>query len=277
MTHKNTLEKLLNNPSEELLLHLSPEGILRLTMNRPEVHNAFDDHQIIRMTEVLEAASESEAVKVVILGSEGRSFSAGGDLNYMRRMGQNSYEENYADASRLAKLLKVLNFLPQPTIARVQGAAFGGGVGLICCCDMAIGTPRVKMALSEVKLGMVPATIGPYVVRTLGEKAARRLFITGEIVRAEEAKSLGFLNAIVEEEGLDGMVNEWAQKILKNAPNAVRAAKKLVFDVSSGEVTKEMIEGTIKLIADTRDSEEGREGLTAFLEKRPPSWLDQTD
>ncbi len=273
MTHKNTLESLLNNPSDELLLHLSEKGVLRLTMNRTDVHNAFDDHQIIRITEVLEAASESEQVKVVVLGSAGRSFSAGGDLNYMRRMGQHSYDENYADAGRLAKLLEVLNFLPQPTIARVQGAAFGGGVGLICCCDMAVGTPRVKMALSEVKLGMVPATIGPYVVRTLGEKAARRLFITGEIVRAEEAKSLGFLNKIVDEEQLDEAVNEWVEKILKNAPNAVRAAKKLVFDVASGAVTDEMIEGTIKLIADTRDSEEGREGLTAFLEKRPPNWI----
>lgn len=256
----------------DLLQELSPEGVLRLTMNRPDVHNAFDDHQALRLINALEAAAQNPAVKVVILGGAGKSFSAGGDINYMRRMGSNTYEENIADGSQLAKLMKTLNFLPKPTIARVQGAAMGGGVGLVCCCDIAIGGPKAKLALSEIKIGMLPATISPYVVRTIGEKASRRLFMTGELVDAQWAQQLGFLSEVVDEEQLDARIDEITGALLKNAPQGLGKAKQLVFDVAQGDVDDTMIEDTVKLIADVRDSDEGREGLSAFLEKRAPNW-----
>lgn len=258
--------------SDELQVLLGPEGILRITMNRPAVHNAFDDHQIARMTDALDDASINPGVKVVIIASNGRNFSAGGDINYMRRMGNNSYEENLADGGRLARLMKTLNFLPKPTIAQVQGAAMGGGVGLVCCCDFAIGTRNTRLTLSEVKLGMVPATISPYVVNTIGEKAARRLFMSGQAVQGEDARALGYLSEVVDEDELQAAVTAVAKSLLNNAPDAVRLAKALAITVAAGDISDELIARTIKVIADVRESSEGREGLTAFLEKRAPDW-----
>lgn len=261
--------------SDELQLAMSSNGILRITMNRPQVHNAFDDHQIVRFIAALENAREDPAVRVLIIGGNGKSFSAGGDINYMRRMGSNSYEENLADGGQLATLMEMLNLFPRPTIARVHGAAMGGGVGLVSCCDFAIGTPATRLALSEVKLGMVPATISPYVVRTIGEKAARRLFTSGQAVLGEQALALGFLSDLVAEEDLDRAVSALAETLLKNAPAAVSRSKQLAMEVANGAITQEMIDHTVKLIADVRDSDEGREGLSAFLEKRPAGWLEQ--
>ncbi len=254
---------------------LRPEGVLVLTMNRPEVHNAFDDLQVRRLLGALEDARDNDKVRVVVLASAGKSFSAGGDIDYMRRMGLNTYEENLEDGGRLARLMKSLNFLPKPTIARVQGAAMGGGVGLVCCCDFAIGSPRAVFATSEVKLGMVPATISPYVAATVGEKAARRMFTSALPVRAEQAVALGLLSDIVPEEDLDKAVDDLAQTLLKNAPQAVRLSKQLAFDLSSRPICDELITDTVKLIADVRDSDEGREGLSAFLEKRAPDWINE--
>lgn len=256
----------------DLLVELSTNGVLHITMNRPDIHNAFDDHQALRLINALEDAKNNPAVKVVVLAGAGKSFSAGGDINYMRRMGTNTYEENIADASQLARLMKTLNFLPKPTLARVQGAAMGGGVGLVCCCDIIIGTPKARFALSEIKLGMLPATISPYVVRTIGERAARRLFMTGEMVTSERALALGLLSEIVEDDQLDTRINDIAGMLLNNAPEGLGKAKKLVFDVAQGDIDDSMIESTINLIADVRDSNEGREGLSAFLEKRKPYW-----
>ena len=259
--------------SDELQLDLSDKGVLSITMNRPEVHNAFDDHQIRRFTTALEDARDNPAVRVVIVASTGKNFSAGGDIIYMRRMGDNTYQENLADGGQLARLMQTLNFFPKPTIARVKGAAMGGGVGLVSCCDFAIGTANTKLALTEVKLGMVPATISPYVVMTIGEKAARRLFMSGQAVRGEEARRLGFLSELVAEEELDAAVAALADTLLKNAPQAVALAKQLAIEVAAGDISQAMITETVKLIADVRDSDEGREGLSAFLEKRPASWL----
>jgi len=256
----------------ELLQELSSNGVLRLTMNRPEVHNAFDDHQALRLITALEAAAANPEVRIVVLGSNGKSFSAGGDINYMRKMGSNTYQQNLADGGQLAKLMKTLNFLPKPTIARVQGAAMGGGVGLVCCCDIVVGSPKARLALSEIKLGVLPATISPYVVRSIGEKAARRLFMTGEMVDADWALRLGFLSEIVAEENLDPRIDEIAEMLLKNAPKGLGLAKQLVFDVAEGDISEEMIQHTVKFITDVRDSDEGREGLSAFLEKRAPNW-----
>jgi len=256
----------------ELLQELCPNGVLRLTMNRPEVHNAFDEHQTSRLINALDAAAANPEVRVLVLGGAGKSFSAGGDINYMRRMGNNTYEENLADAGQIAALMKKLNFFPKPSIARVQGAAMGGGVGLVCCCDIVIGTPKARFALSEIKIGLLPATISPYVVRTIGEKASRRLFMTGEMVDADRALTLGLLSEIVAEEALDETIDGLAEVLLKNAPQGLGKAKQLVFDVAEGDITEDMIQHTIRCIADVRESEEGREGLSAFLEKRPPNW-----
>ena len=258
--------------SDELHISLSAGGILRITMNRPDVHNAFDDHQIARFTAALDAASANPAVRVVVIASNGKNFSAGGDINYMRRMGGNTYEENLADGGQLARLMKTLNFLPKPTIARVQGAAMGGGVGLVSCCDFAIGTPDTRLALTEVKLGMVPATISPYVVKVIGETAARRLFMSGQPVQGEDARRLGFLSDIVPEDQLNAAVTALAESLLKNAPAALRRCKQLAIDIAGAGINDEVIAGTVKLIADVRDSDEGREGLSAFLEKRAPGW-----
>jgi methylglutaconyl-CoA hydratase len=256
-----------------LIKELDERGVLRLTMNRPDVHNAFDDHLILRLIDALDAASDNEAVRLVLLGSIGKSFSAGGDLNYMRRMGSNSYEENLKDASQLARLMKTLNFFPKPTIALVQGAAFGGAVGLISCCDIAIGTPRAKFALSEARVGMAPATIAPYVVRTIGEKAARRFFTTAQEITAEKALDLNLLSEITTEDTLNEAAESVIGALLKNGPDAVRKAKQIVFDVAHGVVSDAMVEHTVRFIADIRDSDEGREGLSAFLEKRKPNWV----
>lgn len=257
---------------EPLIVSSPRQGVMRITMNRPEVHNAFDDHQIQRLIAALDEAASNPEVRVVVLASEGKSFSAGGDIDYMRRMGSNTYEENLEDGGHLARLMKTLNFLPKPTIARIQGAAMGGGVGLACCCDFAIGSPRTLFATSEVKLGMVAATISPYVAATVGEKAARRMFTSALPVKAEQALNLGLLSELVSEEELDSAVDAMVEVLLNNAPDAVRLSKQLAFDVSARPITDELISDTVKLIADVRDSNEGREGLSAFLEKRTPNW-----
>jgi methylglutaconyl-CoA hydratase len=258
--------------SNELEVALATNGILRITMNRPEVHNAFDDHQIARLTTALDEAASNPSVRVIIIAGNGKNFSAGGDINYMRRMGGNSYEDNLADGGKLARLMKTLNGISKPTIARVQGAAMGGGVGLVSCCDFAIGTAASRLTLSEVKLGMIPATISPYVVMTIGEKAARRLFMSAQTVQGHEALALGFFSAVVEEDELDTAVDALAATLLKNAPAAVGLSKQLATRVAAGDISDQLISETVKLIADVRDSDEGREGLSAFLEKRAPSW-----
>lgn len=263
----------LDPDSEALLVALDQRGVLRLTMNRPQVHNAFCDRQVLRLTRALEEAAENAAVRIVVLASSGGNFSAGGDLNYMRRMGGHSYEENLQDAERLATLMRTLNAVPQPTLARVQGAAFGGAVGLVSCCDIAIGTPATRFALSEVRVGMAPATIAPYVVRAIGARAARRFFTTAEVISAEKALALDLLSQIVPEQALDDAVEDVVGTLLKNGPEAVRKAKQIVFDVAEGEVTAGMVAHTVRLIADIRHSAEGREGLDAFLAKRPPNWV----
>lgn len=259
--------------SKELITHLDSLGVLSITMNRPEVHNAFDEQQIARLTDVLSKAAENTDVKVIILGSDGKHFCAGADINYMQRMGGNTREQNLEDAAALAGLMKTLNTIPKPTIARVQGAAYGGAVGLVCCCDIAIGATSTVLSLSEVKIGLVPATIGPYVIRAIGQRAARRLFISGERVAAHAAQSMGLLHSVVEDELLEDAVQGIATALLENSPNAMAMAKQVVFELAPDEVTDDMIEYTIETIADIRESDEGREGTAAFLEKRSAYWV----
>jgi len=261
-----------SNMSDELITHLDTRGVYTITMNRPHVHNAFDEQQIARLTHTLEQAAQSPEIRLLVLDSSGKHFCAGADINYMQRMGNNSEAENLADATALARLMKTLNSMPKPTIVRVQGAAYGGAVGLVCCCDIAIGTTSTVMALSEVKIGLVPATIGPYVVQAIGQRQARRWFISGERINAENALNSGLLHLVVDEERLDDKVVGVVDQLLTNSPKAMQVAKSVVFAMSSDTVTDEQVDLSIKTIANIRDSDEAKEGLAAFLEKRSPDW-----
>lgn len=250
-------------------------GVATVSLNNPEKHNAFDDVMIGELSAAFESLGNDPSVRVVVLAAQGKSFSAGADLAWMQRMADYGFEDNLCDARSLADMLQRLNTLPRPTIARVQGAAFGGAVGLVSCCDMAVGTPRASFSLSEVRIGLVPATIAPYVVRAIGERASRRYFQTAERFDAQAALDLGLLSTVVDEEALDDTVAELAGTLANNGPNALREAKQLVFDVSDRPIDADLIGSTSELIASVRVSPEGQEGLQAFLGKRPPAWAQQ--
>jgi len=263
-----------NMSEATIITNIYEPGIATLTMNRPELHNAFDDLLIADLTAELKRLEADEAVRVVLLAGSGRSFSAGADLNWMRRMADYSREQNLADALGLAELMQTLNSLSKPTIALVQGAAYGGGVGLVACCDLAIATRRASFCLSEVKLGLIPAVISPYVMAAIGPRACRRYFLTAEPFNADQAQRIGLLHEVVEdEEALLSRGMELAALLLKNGPQAMAAAKELIAMVSFRPLDDDLIGDTAGRIADRRASAEGREGLTAFLEKRTPGWV----
>jgi methylglutaconyl-CoA hydratase len=260
------------NPT--ILTDIDNRGIAKVTLNRPEIHNAFDDLLITGLTAVFRQLADDESVRVVILSGSGKSFSAGADLNWMQRMAGYSREENLADANALAELLWIMNSLPKPLIGLVQGAAYGGGVGLVACCDIAIGTERASFCLSEVKLGLIPAVISPYVVAAIGARAARRYFLTAEVMNAAEAHRIGLLHEVAADEAaLFKRGGALAQILLENGPAAVTAAKDLIAAVANRSIDRSLITYTASRIADQRASGEGREGLAAFLEKRAPSWI----
>jgi len=262
-----------NNVSHESVQEfLSPDGVLYVVMNRPEVQNAFNSEQIVLLTQALENAESNPKVKVVVLCGEGKNFCAGGDINYMRRMGQNSFQENKEDALQLAHLMHTFNEFPKPTIARVNGAAYGGGVGLVCCCDMAFGTEETKICLSEVKIGMVPATIGPYVINAIGLRNAHRLMLTAEIMQGQEAVNCNFLNDIFPTIEFNKKIDAVALKITTNAPNALKISKALLLNLAHQTIDDGVIDYTADVIASVRESDEGKEGLTSFIEKRKPNW-----
>lgn len=248
-------------------------AVARLTFARPERHNAFDDALIDAITVALEKAAADPAVRVVQLAGEGKSFSAGADLGWMRRMAGYGEAENLADARALAHMLKTLNELPKPTIARVHGPCYGGGVGLVAACDIAVATPSANFVLSEAQLGLTPSTISPYVVQAIGARAARRYFLTAEPIRAAEALHLGLVHVVVYRERLDHAVDDITAALLRNGPNAIAECKWLVGRVAAGPVDAAMIDDTARHIARVRSSAEGREGIAAFLEKRSPTWL----
>jgi len=257
---------------EKVLMQIDGRGVATVTLNNPQKHNAFDDTVIAQLTECFEKIGEAKDVRAVILAAAGKNFSAGADLNWMKRMMSYSYEENFEDARALAVMLKTLNFLPVPSIARVQGAAFGGAVGLVSCCDMAVATVGAGFCLSEVKIGLLPATISPYVIDAIGQRFARRYFVTAERFSAETAARLGLVSEVVEEGRLDERINILIDGLLGNSPAAVRGAKQLIFNVARREIDDELIDFTSERIADIRVSAEGQEGLSAFFEKRKPVW-----
>lgn len=260
--------------TETSKIEIDARGVATLTMTRGDMHNAFDDGMIADLTLKLKELDANEAVRVVVLAAEGKSFSAGADLNWMKRMAGYSYEENFDDAMGLGGLLQTLNFLSKPTIARVQGAAFGGGVGLVAACDMAVGTERASFCLSEVKLGLIPAVISPYVVNAMGQRASRRYMLTAERFKADEALRFGLLHRVVAEDELDSAVNDLIDSLMVAGPNSVSACKDLIFAVYNRPVDETVIKDTAERIAKQRASDEGKEGLGAFLEKRKPAWVE---
>jgi methylglutaconyl-CoA hydratase len=256
-----------------LLTQIDDLGRATVTLNRPEIHNAFDDTLIAALTSELKRLGRDDNVRVVILAARGKSFSSGADLNWMRRMADFTLEENLSDAMELAELMKTLANLPKPTIALVQGAAIGGGVGLVACCDIALAGERARFCLSEVKLGLIPAVISPYVVAAIGPRATRRYFLTAELFDAPVACRLGLVHEVVADDELADRGDRLSRQLLKNGPRAMAAVKELVSEVALSSLDDELIADTAERIAETRASVEGREGLSAFLEKRQPNWI----
>ena len=246
--------------------------VARLRLNRPDLHNAFDAQLIGELTAALQAVGHDDAVRVVVLEAEGASFSAGADLHWMRGMASASELVNRDDALALARLMRTLDELPRPTVARVHGAAFGGGVGLVACCDIALGTPEAKFGLTESKLGLLPAVISPYVIEAIGARQARRWFATAEIFDAAQALRMGLLHDVVEAGALDAAVQRQVDLLLKAGPHAAATAKALVRRVAAEHDRGQLDIDNAALIARLRVSPEGQEGLTAFLDKRKPNW-----
>ena len=244
-----------------------------ITLTQPEVRNAFSDEVIAEITAAFTEVGGRADVRCVVLAAEGPAFCAGANLNWMRRMADYTREENIQDAGKLAEMLRVIYTCPQPTIARVQGDVYAGGMGLVAACDMAVSVDTAGFCLSEVKLGLIPATISPYVIRAMGARAAHRYFLTAERFDAAEALRTGFVHAVVGADQLDAKVDELARALTSASPNAVRACKKLVMDVAEREINARLIAATVEGIADIRASDEGREGVQSFLQKRKPVWL----
>ena len=249
------------------------DGVQTLTLSRPDVRNAFNDEVIAELKNAFIAVAQNPQVRCVVLAAEGPAFCAGADLNWMRRMADYTHAENLADAGELAAMLKAIYTCPQPTIARVQGDVYAGGLGLVAACDMVVSVDTAHYCLSEVKLGLIPATISPYVIRAMGARAAHRYFLTAERFDAHEAHRVGLVHEVVPPDALDSQVDEWVQAVLKASPNALRACKKLLQDVAEREINDPLIRQTVEGIADIRASSEGKEGVQSFLQKRKPGWL----
>ena len=248
------------------------DAVAFVTLNRPEVHNAFDETLIAEFTAALRALGADTAVRVVVIAGAGASFCAGADLNWMKRMAGFSRAQNQADAKGLAAMLATLNDLPKPTVARVQGAAFGGGAGLVACCDIAVGAQDAIFAFSEARLGLIPATISPYVVEAIGARAARRLFLTAERFTAAEAFRLGLLHDLAVADELDARVGELIGHLLKAGPKAQAECKALLRAVAHRPIDGAVIADTARRIAAVRATSEGKEGVAAFLGKRKAAW-----
>ncbi len=251
-------------------------GVGIITLNRPERHNAFDDALIGELSAAIDFMAVEPAVRVLVISSVGKSFCAGADLNWMKRAAGYSSEENLRDSRALAEMLRRLAQCPKPTIARIQGPAYGGGVGLVACCDVAIATFDAAFALTAVKLGIIPAVISPHVIAAIGERSARRYMLTAERFSAAEAYRIGLLHEIVADDtALDEAVGEIVDTLLNNGPRALAECKELVAAVAWKPLSPDVIEDTAQRITRLRASAEGREGMTAFLEKRKPSWIVQ--
>ncbi|HEV2685113.1 MAG TPA: enoyl-CoA hydratase/isomerase family protein [Actinomycetota bacterium] len=252
------------------------DGVATVTLNRPEIHNAFDEALIGRLTATFVSLDDNPDVRAVVLAGAGRSFCAGADLNWMKRMAAFGPEENLADAHALAAMLRSLYAFSKPTIARVTGAAYGGGVGLVAACDIAIAVPEAMFALTEAKLGLIPATIGPYVIEAIGARQARRYFLTAERFGALDALRIGLLHEVVAREAIDARIDALIATLTAASPAAQLECKALIRGVAHRPIDEDVIAGTAEHIAAVRASPEGREGVAAFLGKRPPEWVERT-
>lgn len=261
--------------SDPTVLKIERAGaVARVTLNRPEMRNAFNEALIAELTDAFKTLGQDPTLRAIVLAAEGKAFCAGADLNWMKAMAGYSWDENHADASRLAEMLWSLYSCPVPVVARVQGDVYAGGVGLVACCDIVVAAEPAGFCLSEAKLGLLPATIGPYVVRALGEQASRRYFVSAERFGAAEAHRLGLVHELAADAAqLDAKVEALLAALLANGPAAVRACKRLVQDVAYAAITPALRDDTARRIADIRASEEGREGVSSFLNKGKPSWL----
>ena len=261
-------------------LELDERGVAWLTLVRPEVHNAFDDSLIAELNAHLERlhhAAHHGEVRAVVLGSEGKSFSAGADLGWMKRMVEYDFEGNLADSRKLSALMHGLDTLPCPTVCRVQGAAFGGAVGLAACCDIVVASEKAKFCLSEVKIGLSPAVISPYVQRAIGPRQMRRYALSAEVMDAPTALALGLAHQVVDADALDDAVAAMLETLLAGSPQAQRATKALLAEVAREPDSKATREHTCRVISELRVSAEGQEGLASFFEKRRPAWTNESD
>ncbi|MFT4256233.1 MAG: enoyl-CoA hydratase/isomerase family protein [Pseudoxanthomonas sp.] len=255
------------------ILQIERNGaVATLWLNRPDVHNAFDEHLIAAIAATLRAVDADAGVRVVVLGGRGKSFCAGGDLQWMRRIAGFGREENLADAGALAEMLRTLATLSKPTIARVHGAALAGATGLVSACDIAIAVPEAKFGTTEVRLGLIPATISPYVIRAIGARAAQRYFLTGERFDAFEAHRLGLVHEVVPADGLDARIDSIIEALLAGAPAALADCKRLIEDMRDKPIDADLIADTTRRIADARGSIDAREGIAAFFARRAPGW-----
>jgi len=256
-----------NNPSSYQYLTVEGVDIVRVTLNRPEVRNAFNEGLIAELQDIFTKLGSDERCRVIVLQANGKSFCAGADLNWMKSMANFTKEENVADSRKMAFMLNTIYACPKPVIAKVQGDAYAGGVGLASVCDILVASNQVRFCISEAKLGLLPATIAPYVIRALGEQASRRYFVTAEIFTAAHAKEMGFVHELVDPDALDSKVDEICQAILSNGPMAVMACKKIVRDISQQAITPALLEDTVERIANIRTSDEAQARMKAFLEK----------
>jgi methylglutaconyl-CoA hydratase len=246
--------------------------VAEVWLNRPDVRNAFNDEVIAELTQTFQQLAAQPELRVVLLSGRGKAFCAGADLNWMRAMADYSWEQNRADAQRLADMLWTLDQCPVPVVGRVQGDCYAGGMGLASICDVLVASSNVTFCLSEARLGLLPATISPYVIRAMGVQAARRYFTTAERLSAAQAHGMGLVHELCEPEALDAKVAEIVATLVANGPAAVKACKQLVRDVAGQDITEALRAETARRIADIRASSEGKEGLQSFLGKRPPNW-----
>ena len=257
----------------DTLLVTVADKVATVTLNRPDLRNAFNEGAIAELARVFDELGRNDAVRAIVLAANGPSFCAGADLNWMKKMAGYSHDENEADAMRLADMLRTIYLCPQPFVARVQGDCYAGGMGLVAACDIVVASETAGSCLSEVKLGLIPATISPYVIKAMGEQAARRYFITAERFDAAEAQRIGVAHAVVAPEALDATVAGIVKALVNNSPHAVRQAKTLVREIVGQPVDDALLRDTAGRIAAIRASTEGREGVASFLEKRKPTWI----
>ncbi|UTH74753.1 enoyl-CoA hydratase-related protein [Chromobacterium sp. IIBBL 290-4] len=259
---------------ESVLLSVDKQGVATVTLNRADLHNALDDETISLLAATLETVAEDNTIHAVVLTGSGISFSAGHDPDWLRRLSQFSASELNRYAQQTAQLLHTLDTLPKPTVAKVQGSAFGLGVALVACCDIAIGVSEALFSLSEVRFGQIPALSTPYLIRAIGERAARRYCITAERFNAGKAKRLGLIHQVVENDEIDAAVRHMLGQLLLNSPAAMRAAKHLIGEIGHQDISLPVMQRCIEHSLTMRMSEEGREGINALIEMRKPGWMD---